>query len=102
MTLLIVSAFLVKHSINQQNLPFQAQHWELQSISQEDSSETVFTYSLKPTEDLVGIACAATTLLLRDLEAPEPSVPLPHSGAGETENFFFMEEYFEFDHIQWL
>ena len=32
-TFLVVSAFLVKHSVSQQNLPFQAQHWELQSIS---------------------------------------------------------------------
>lgn len=43
-TLLIVSAFLVKHSVSQQNLPFQTRHWELHlSISQEDSFKTVFT-----------------------------------------------------------
>lgn len=98
-TLLIVSAFLVKLRVVQQNLPFPTQHWALQRFSHEDSPETVFSlYSLLK-------VCTVTTLLLWEGASLPVTLPSPTPlgvVVGNLKFFSLWENTLNFDHILWL
>lgn len=106
LTSLIVSAFLVKHSVRQQNLSFQT--------PTPGAAELFLTRGLFSRLYLLFITCWRScwdSAFGDDTTASETwrphralQVPPPRSGGkgGNLQFFFFMGEYFEFDHMQWL
>lgn len=107
LTSLIVSAFLGKHSVRQQNLPFRT--------PTPGAAELFLTRGLFSRLYLLFITCwrscwdsafgddttaSETWRPHRALQVP-PSLLRGERG-GNLQFFFFMGEYFEFDHMQWL